>query len=131
MQKLLPLTILFTALVAIETKAQQMLGLSSSNYAGINRMHVSPASIADSRSKFSLFISSFDVNISNNYVGYYGSESIYKVIKEDLDVKDDNLQVIQNNRPKLLTASVDYRGPSFMVMLSKKHSVALSTRVRG
>ena len=108
-----------------------MLGLSASNYAGISRMHVNPGSIADSRSKFSLFISSFDVNISNNYVGYYGSESIYKVIKEDLDVKDDNLQVIQNNRPKLLTASVDYRGPSFMVMLSPKHSVALSTRVRG
>ncbi|MFC5269853.1 DUF5723 family protein [Adhaeribacter terreus] len=131
MQKYLPLSLVFAALFAFESKAQQMLGLSASNYSGINRMHVSPASIADSRSKFSLFISSIDVNVSNNYVGYYGNESIYKVIKEDLDVQESNLQVIQNDRPKLLTASIDYRGPSFMVMLSPKHSVALSTRVRG
>lgn len=108
-----------------------MLGISSSNYAGIQGLNVNPASIADSRLGFSFLLSSVDANVSNNYVRYNGPDRLYKLIKNGEPIESSYFEVLDNNQLKFFTSSVDYRGPSFMLTLSPRHSIALTTRVRG
>ncbi len=129
MKHLLLLAVTFW--IAASADAQHMLGISPSNYAGIHGLNVNPASIADSRLGFSLLLSSVDVNVSNNYVRYNGPSSLIKLLKNGNEFESDYLEVIDNNNLKFFTSSIDYRGPSFMLTLSPKHSIALTTRVRG
>lgn len=124
---LLPLLLAFSE----NGNAQQMMGLASSNYAANNGIYTNPAFIADSRHRFSFHLATANVNVSNNYVHYKGPESLYQMFKEGRDLESDYLEVVKNDRPKMFTSLLEFRGPSVMVAVTNKHSFAITTRVRG
>lgn len=110
---------------------QQLLGLANSNYSGVHGIYSNPASIADSRFRFSLNALSFDGNASNNYVRYNGPKSLFQMIKDDEAFTEENLEAVPGNKPKLFNTSLDFRGPAVMFTMGPKNSIALSSRVRG
>ena len=111
-------------------RAQQLLGLSSSNFAGTNSIYTNPSSIADARHAFYLNLFTADVSITNDYFSYDGPYSPLKFFTEDIDFELDYLKENKNGKNKLLYGSTDVRGPSFMMRLSPKHSFGVSTRFR-
>jgi hypothetical protein len=123
-------TFIFVALSG-KLQAQQMLGIANSNFAGIHGLYTNPSNIVDSRLGFHLNLMSFDLNISNNYLRYNNSTSILNLVKNEGSIEEEHLEEVLNGKPKLITTSVDFRGPSFMLTLSPKHSLAVTTRVRG
>ncbi|GEO06600.1 hypothetical protein AAE02nite_42640 [Adhaeribacter aerolatus] len=131
MKKNLLLTTFVAMAVCGQLKAQQLLGVANSNFAGINGLPMNPASIVDSRLGFQLNLVAFDVNLSNNYMRYNAPNSIIKMLRNDGEFDDTYLEENFNGKPKMFTTSMDFRGPSFMVTLSPKHSLAFTTPVRG
>ncbi len=130
--------LLFTCLLGvgscISATSQQMLGVANSNYAGTGGIYINPASIAASPYVFYFQLSSPHLHLTNNYVHYKGSLS--KAIKRVLPAEifttiQSNLQERLNGKPKMASLGSELRGPSFMLALSPKHSVALTTRGRG
>lgn len=113
------------------TSQAQQLGLASSNYAGTHSLYTNPAFIADSRHAFYLGLFSVESGALNNYLRYEGPVSLFKLVKDELEFEDRYLKENLNGKPKFMMANVDVRGPSFMLSLSPKHSVAFTSRVRG
>ncbi|MGZ4038103.1 MAG: hypothetical protein ACXVPQ_09775, partial [Bacteroidia bacterium] len=54
---------------AYTSNAQDFLGYSNNNYAGITGVYSNPASIVDGRLRFDLQLAGLDFNFANNYVG--------------------------------------------------------------
>lgn len=122
---------LFFLLFNFRTSAQGFLPFASSNYAGITGVHLQPASIADSRYRFDMAISSTDANFYNTFYGidpYYLSHP--KQLK-DLDFKDPKF-VSRNingaDKTGILSETQDIF--SFMVTLSDKDAIAFTPSVR-
>lgn len=111
-------------------RAQQLLGLSSSNFAGTNSIYANPSSIADARHAFYLNLFTADVTVTNNYFSYDGPYSPIKLFMEELPLELEYLKENKNGKPKLMYGSAEVRGPSFMLRLSPKHSFGVSTRFR-
>jgi outer membrane protein OmpA-like peptidoglycan-associated protein len=68
MKKILHISVL--ALLSVGANAQDFLGLSTGNYAGISGVHLQPASIADNRYKFDFNIASFSLGFKSNFIGF-------------------------------------------------------------
>ncbi len=122
-------------LVSSVGRAQHLLGISNSNFAGTNGVYMNPSSIADSRQGFYLNLGALDFNISNNYIKYGAPYSIMKAAREDFDgeyeISDRYLTSSTHGRPKLFSFGGDARLPfSFMLKMSPKHSFALTSRTR-
>src|SRR4051812_19674571 len=64
MRKLL-LSFIFLASIT-SSHAQRMMGIATSNWCGTNSITLNPASIADSRTRFSLDLFSLNFGIDNN-----------------------------------------------------------------
>lgn len=121
-----------------QSQAQQLLGLAGSNYAGTHSLYLNPASIADSRLGFHLNLFTANGHASNNYFYYDGlrelpmaffesyseGESVYEAFDREL------MRERINGKPKQYTVGTDLRLPSFMLKLSPRHSIALTTRFR-
>lgn len=123
----LPVTV---ALAGGSAEAQQ-LGLTNSNYAGTHGLYSNPAAIADSRHGFYLSLFSVEAGVLNNYLRYDAPFSLYTLVKDDLELADEYLREELNGETKFATAGMEFRGPSFMLQLSPKHSIAFTSRVRG
>lgn len=126
----LSVVLLAKALVPDTAQAQQ-LGIANSNYAGTHSLYTNPSAIADSRHAFYLNLFSVEAGATNNYVRYDSPVSLYKVYKDELEIENEALKEELNGTPKFVMAGIDFRGPSFMLRLSPKHSVAFTSRVRG
>lgn len=55
--------------VSLSTQAQNLIGFSNTNYAGINGIDYNPSSIVDSRFKLDVALATVDFGFSNNYAG--------------------------------------------------------------
>jgi hypothetical protein len=109
----------------------QQLGLANSNYSGIHSLYTNPSGIADSRHGFYFSLVSFDAGITNNYLRYEAPVSLYKLYRDGLKLRNEYIKENLNGRQKLVMAGVNLTGPSFMLRLSPKHSIAVTSRVRG
>lgn len=126
--------ILFVSIIGIFIVANlqaQQLGLANSNYAGTHGLYTNPSAIADSRHAFYLNLVFVNAGGSNNYFRYEAPVSLFKLFKDNLEFKEEYIKEDLDGKPKLVTAGADVRGPSFMLRLSPKHSVAFTSRVRG
>lgn len=112
-------------------KAQKLLGISNGNFAGTNALYMNPAFIVDSRLGFNLNLGTLDIYASNNYLRYNSPNSIFKTLKNEEEFTADYLEEKLNGKPKLITTSLDLRGPSIMFTMSPRHSFAITTRVKG
>jgi outer membrane protein OmpA-like peptidoglycan-associated protein len=135
MRKLIFSTLLASVLAGGAARAQHLLGLSNSNYAGVNGIYANPSSIADSRFGFHLNFFTVDGYFTNSHYQYTGPYSLRKMSRNGFEgeysFKEEYITGRDNTRNKLALFGGDARFfPSFMLKLSPKHSIALTGRTR-
>jgi len=135
MRKLIFSTLLASMLAGGAARAQHLLGLSNSNYAGVNGIYANPSSIADSRFGFHLNFLTVDGYFTNSHYQYSGPYSLRKMSQNGFEgeygFKDEYITGRANDRNKLGMFGGDARFfPSFMLKLSPRHSIALTGRTR-
>ncbi|MFM2316508.1 MAG: hypothetical protein RLZZ155_840, partial [Bacteroidota bacterium] len=64
------LLIIFSALSIAGIQAQDLLGISSSNYGGLSSVQINPANLADNRLKFEIQLSGTGFGFANNFMGF-------------------------------------------------------------
>ena len=127
-----------TLLVSIDSSfGQGYLGLSQSNYSGINGIIYQPAEVADNRMQVEINLVSFDALLSNNYIKanrkYIFDPQSIPTFDSTYSFQDFRLsELIQktNSNTKNLLLKTDIIGPSFMFSINRKNGIALTTRVR-
>ncbi|HEX8530210.1 MAG TPA: DUF5723 family protein, partial [Cytophagales bacterium] len=135
MRKLIFSTLLASVLAGGAARAQHLLGLSNSNYAGVNGVYLNPSSIADSRFGFHLNFFTVDGYFTNSHYQYTGPYSLRRMARNNFEgeygFKNEYITGRANDRNKLGLFGADARFfPSFMLKLSPKHSIALTGRTR-
>lgn len=120
-------------------QAQDFLGISTGNYAGVTGVSLQPASIVDSRYKFDINLFSISTGIHNNYLGlskdallkgklfkkkYINDfDAIRRDLLTELDASiTDKVRIKLNNRVQLPL--------SFMLTTGKNSAIALNIQSR-
>ncbi len=111
--------------------AQEMLGLRSSNFAGLQGLGINPSSMIDSRLKWDINVITAGVSIENDYLfipkknlNFFGIKNIVKQIENDAML--DDFDRTDNN----LFFSTSVMGPSVMFPVNRKHSIAVTNQFR-
>ncbi len=127
------LLVLFISSTAI---AQEFLGYSASNYAGVNSVFLQPAAVVDSRFIVDLNLIGGSTTLSNNYVRVNVKELIregYPELDSNYTFQDyrfDNVFERTSNKNKNVYLAQNVMGPSLMVTINKKNAFAITTRAR-
>ncbi|WP_431126361.1 DUF5723 family protein [Flagellimonas flava] len=106
------------------TYSQSYSGYLADNYNGVHGVLLNPASISDSRLKLDLNLAGVSAYFGNNYLGIDLGDAFQNVgntfdLAEQTPLKDN-----------FLAFNLDILGPSLMLSINKKNSVALFTRAR-
>ncbi len=104
--------------------AQSYLGFTHDNYAGVHGALFNPASIVDSRFKTDINLFSLSAAVGNDMYGVNVFDAFKSGYDFDLEAKKDFSTA--NN----VYFNTDVMGPSFMLNITPKHSIALFTRGR-
>jgi hypothetical protein len=109
--------------------AQHNLGVSLGNWSGMAGLSVNPASVAGSNNNVVVQLTSLNAGVDNN-LGYVNNASgIMGAIK---DGKTKNLFAYSNSNTISLQAPyAAVQGPGVMVNINHRHTIALSTAIRG
>lgn len=152
MKKLLPLFIL---LFTLQMKAQDFMGLQSSNYAGVVGIFSNPANVVDNRLKFDMVLVGLNLNVDNNYIGVKRS-SIKGTRLKDVTNADgttskqfvgysptwdstrntspyywkNNIASQTNKYDKSIYSATRIVLPSFAVQLNRKNALAFNWGIR-
>jgi len=128
MKKLLLPAIAMLSL-SVTTYAQQNLGVATSNWSTVNSMYLNPANIAGSNEKVTISIFSLNAGLDNNL----GSISTVGGVSNN--IKDGNTNIFNYSSSSsafsMLAPVVDVRGPGAIVSINNKHSIAITTGIRG
>ncbi|WBM75890.1 DUF5723 family protein [Saprospira grandis] len=136
MKTILPFLGLF--FLSLTLWAQPSTGYHASNYAGIQSISVNPANIVNSRFRQDINLFSFDVNISNNYLGLNTSMFNLSKLKNPLfdSTYSGNFQLFRDQqlREKPKDEARMYQegytlGPSIGFEVGR-HSFAVTTALR-
>src|ERR1700761_6808343 len=119
---MLALLLLFAA---VTLTAQTYPGYRTGGYTGVNGVFFNPANIADSRYKW-------DVNVFaiNGFVGTSQSGLRFSDITRSFNADSLKSKLLRGNANVNSLAYVDVLGPSFMISLTPKTSIAFTTRSR-
>ena len=109
----------------VTTQAQTFPGYRTGNYTGVNGVFFNPANIADNRYKW-------DVNIFaiNGFVGTNHSGLRFSDITRSFDADSLKSKLLRGSNNVNSLSYVDVLGPSFMISLNPKTSLAFTTRTR-
>ncbi len=151
---------LLLVLCGLAAHAQDFLGYSASEYAGVTAIDIQPANLADNRFRFDMTLGAVSVKAYNNYVGMkrygishaykdwrngYGSDSLYepknllffrtkhKPVPDSLFqdyVKNNFLETKEGGRNKSVYFSNRIVLPSFLIEINHKNSLAFTWDVR-
>lgn len=132
------LLVLFAAATA---QAQQLLGVTGSNYAGTNALYHNPAQVADSRHKLFINLATFNHFITTNYLGWDTPYSYagfvlgtvpdqYRSESGLVRYRTENFPETLNGKPKRGHMGVDVRGPAVLYTLNDRIGLAVTTRGR-
>lgn len=115
----------FLLWLSLKGTAQTYPGYRTGSYTGVNGVFFNPANIADSRYKW-------DVNIFaiNGFVGTSQSGLRFSDITHSFSADSLKSKLLRGNAHVNSLAYADVLGPSFMVSLSPKTSIAITTRSR-
>ena len=110
-------------------KAQYNLGVATGNWSGANALYLNPANIADSRERFSIEILSVNAGLDNSLGTIKNSSGLFGV------VNDGNTNNIFNyssdNKFSMTAPYAQVHLPGIIVSINHKHSVALTTGIKG
>ena len=129
-----PILIILLAFLTTQAFPQDMLGIRSSNYSGLQGLGVNPSSIVDSRLKIDINIVSAGLTLENDFLfinkkdlNLFGFRRIYNRVN-DKDYVEKFLS--GDTKGKNLTFGSTIMGPSVMFTINKKHTFAVSSQVR-
>ena len=123
---------------SITTYAQDFLGYSNSNYAGVTGTDLQPASVVDSRFKTDITLFGFSYSFYNNYIGIKKSafkhsgglfNGDYPAFKDTAFV-EHYLTRRNTPNPKSVYLASQFYLPSFMVSINNKNAIALKWKIR-
>ena len=106
--------------------AQSYIGFGADNFNGVHGIITNPANIADSRSRIDINLASVSMFTTNSYLELEYFNLISKDTG-DFEAQSNRLGLDKINSGVF---NSDILGPSVMVSLSEKHSIAFSTRAR-
>jgi outer membrane protein OmpA-like peptidoglycan-associated protein len=128
---------LFTIVIAlvsiVQSYGQEFLPFATSNYAGVTGVHLQPASIADSRYRIDVGLSSTSIGFYNNYLGIDPYVIWHPNLFKNLGNWDDLSYIKKNNsngdnKTVIFNAQQDLF--SFMFSLSDKDAIAFTPSIR-
>ncbi len=121
----------FLLLSALNSSAQDFLPFASSNYAGVTGVSLQPASIADSRYKFDLALSSTSFSMYNNFFGIDPYILTHPTALKNGSSMNQYVTRNFDGAPKSGIISLKQDLFSFMITLSDKDAFAFTPSVRG
>lgn len=107
------------------SNAQTFPGYRTSNYTGVNGVFFNPANIADNRFKWDVNVFAIDGFVGTNHGGLRFSDITRSFNADSLKSK-----LLRGSTNVNSLSYVDVLGPSFMMSLNPKTSLALTTRSR-
>ena len=121
--------------------AQNLLGISTSNYGGTNRLYINPAFAADSPQDIYLNALTGNVHVNNNHVRYQAPFSLlrlltgavpsrYKRADGSIQFEPNYTKEMLNGKPKSGTVWGEVRGPSILKRLGERRAIAFTSRFR-
>ncbi|MBI2722702.1 MAG: OmpA family protein [Bacteroidetes bacterium] len=139
---ILSLITLFSAI-----KAQDFMGLQTSNYAGVIGVYSNPANIADNRMKVDIVLAGLNFAAENNYAGVkrsaingglfgaftpngYTGGSWDSTRKGSPSYWKNNFVVSDNGNTKSVYSAARIVLPSFMININAKNSIAFNWSIR-
>jgi outer membrane protein OmpA-like peptidoglycan-associated protein len=119
-------TITFITLLLFSsvTKAQSYIGYFQDNYAGVQTVLFNPSLIVDSKFKTDINLFSVSIMGTNNYYGIKATD----LLKGSYNIETEAKTFPSNSNSFIVNA--DLMGPSFMINIKPKHSIAFFTRAR-
>ncbi len=129
------LTILIIFNFFLLSKGQDMLGISSSNYAGIYGIIINPAGMTSSKLYMDYNLIGANSSFDNNYI-YLLRRDYYKLLFQNIAPnyftskgEDRAYNIFADNKSKYGFMSERIIGPSAMVVIGK-HAFGISTAIR-
>jgi hypothetical protein len=122
-------SIVIIILFAPAASAQYNLGIATGNWSGIYGLYLNPANIADNRERISIDVVSLNAGVDNS-LGYINSKG--GLIGAINNGNTNNIFSYNNSSKFSLEAPyAQVHLPGIMVAINHKHSVALTTSIRG
>ena len=106
--------------------AQRNYGIATGDWSSINSLYLNPANIADSRERFSISLFSITAGADNN-LGSIGNSGLISSLANG----NTKFNYSNNNQFSLLAPFAEVRGPGCVISINDKHSIALTTGIRG
>ena len=131
------LLLVFSALYLVGAQAQDLLGISSSNYGGLSSVYINPANLADNRLKFEIQFFGTGFGVANNFIGFKPSylvreggltSSNYPLLDPTPPTEDFTNASFEDNRRAFVYNNIYL--PSLLVSINEKNSISLSARAR-
>ena len=131
------LLIIFTVLSCMVVQAQDLLGISSSNYGGLSTVYINPANLADNRLKFEIQLFGTGFGVANNFMGFKPSylvrdggltSTAYPLLDPIPPTEDFTTANFLDNRRAFVNNNIYL--PSLLISINEKNSVSLSARAR-
>ncbi|QDO93924.1 hypothetical protein FNB79_07975 [Formosa sediminum] len=127
--KLQPTPLIFTLIVCFfyQLQAQNYIGHTVDNYAGVQSVTYNPATVVNSNMKLDINIFSASSFFASDYYGIklknlFDSDSPFNIEDETKTFPKDNNNFYTN---------LDIVGPSVSLNINSRHSIALISRMRG
>ncbi len=116
--------VLFMVFMANMTIAQSYKGFLEDNYNGVHGVLSNPANIADSRMKLDINLIGVSAFFGNDYIKVNLGDAI-----DDIDKVFDEADRTPS-QSNFMANNLDILGPSFMLSLNEKNSIAIYSRAR-
>lgn len=128
MRKLLYVTII-VIFFSVAARAQYNMGVSTSNWSGLNALYLNPANIADCHHRFAIDIFSVNAGLDNSLGTINSTGGVFGIIN---DGNTDNIfRYSSGDKFSMLAPYAQVHLPGIMVSINHRHSVALTTSIRG
>ena len=120
-----------TFLASAPVWAQKYIGVSTENWSGMNGVYLNPASLADNRDRLTIEIGAVNLGVDNNLGRIDINKGLSRFVNGGTDDINNVFSFSNKSKFSLIAPYVEVRGPGFTMALSRKHSIAFSTRLRG
>lgn len=125
----IPVIMWIVLLLSGTAHAQYNLGVATGNWSGTQSLYLNPANIADCREKFTIDLFALSMGVDNNLGSFNSNGGLIGAITNG---KTNNLFAYSSNSQfSLLAPYARVSGPGFMISIGNKHSIALTTGLRG
>ncbi|HVU57342.1 MAG TPA: DUF5723 family protein [Puia sp.] len=116
----------FAGVIPISSFSQDLAGLRTGNYTGVDGVFFNPANIAGSKYKWDVNLWSLNLMVGNDNASYSLKDLTHSLNGDTLK------QRIAGAKSGTTSAmmNLDLLGPSFMVSIGKKNAFAFTSRVR-